>query len=99
MDELDEVVHGSPIGFFNSSRGFETTRPLIPLSLCPRHGGSFCYFRQGGRLDFISGYKFLGRNGSKELVNHLLFTDDTLIFCKDSEDQLAWFEALFGLRI
>ena len=37
---------------------------------------------------------------------HLLFTDDTLAFCKDTRDQLVylswaflWFEALFELRI
>ena len=39
-------------------------------------------------------------------ISHLLFVDDTLIFCKDFVDQLSflgwtltWFEALSGLRI
>ena len=38
--------------------------------------------------------------------HHLLFVDDTLVFCSDSREQLAllswillWFEALFGLKI
>ena len=41
-----------------------------------------------------------------EQVTHLLFANDTLVFCRDSKEQLAylswvllWFEALFGLKI
>ncbi|RVX18032.1 putative ribonuclease H protein [Vitis vinifera] len=40
------------------------------------------------------------------LVSHLLFADDTLVFCDTSQDQMAylswllmWFEAISGLRI
>ena len=39
-------------------------------------------------------------------ISHLLFSDDTLVFCKDSRDQMAylswilvWFEAFSGLKI
>ena len=55
---------------------------------------------------FISGYKFKGRNGSERQITHLLFANDTLVFCEDTEDQmvylswiLAWFEAMSGLSI
>ena len=55
---------------------------------------------------YLSGYKFKGRDGREGLVSHLLFADDTLIFYKDSKDQmvylnwiLACFEALSELRI
>ena len=55
---------------------------------------------------FLQGHKFVNRSGDELQLNHLLFTDDTLVFCKDSRDQLAylswillWFEAIFGLNI
>ena len=39
---------------------------------------------------YLSGYKFKRRDGRKGLVSHMLFADDTLIFCKDSEDQKVY---------
>ena len=48
----------------------------------------------------------MGREGKGVKVSHLLFADDTLIFCEGSLDQLIhlcwvlmWFEALSELRI
>ncbi|KAL6329297.1 hypothetical protein AAG906_015506 [Vitis piasezkii] len=52
------------------------------------------------------GCRIGGREGVGIQVTHLLFADDTLVFCDDSQEQLAylswllmWFEATSGLRI
>ena len=58
------------------------------------------------RGGFLSGCRIKGRRGDGALVSHLLFADDTLVFCDTSQDQIAylswllmWFEAISGLRI
>ena len=38
---------------------------------------------------FLSGHKFVGRSEETLQISHMLFADDTLVFCKDSEDQLS----------
>ena len=55
---------------------------------------------------FLSGHRFVGRNGETMHTTHLLFADNTLVFCKDSEEHLSflywnflWFEAFSGVRI
>ena len=55
---------------------------------------------------FLTGYNIKGRNGVAMNISHLLFANDTLVFCKDSEEQmvfLSWIllciEAPFDLRV
>ena len=55
---------------------------------------------------FLTGFNIANRQGEEEQITHLLFVDDTLVFCNDTREQLAylswvllWFEAIFGLKI
>ena len=55
---------------------------------------------------FLLGYNITNRSGEAMQITHLLFADDTLVFCRGSHDQMAylswillWFEAVSGLRI
>ena len=58
---------------------------------------------QGG---FIRGFKIKGRGEDETQVSHLLFADDTLLFCEDDVEQLRFwkwivicFELVSGLKI
>lgn len=39
---------------------------------------------------FIRGVKLEGRGGEGVQVSHLLFANDTFLFCEDDEDQLKY---------
>ncbi|RVW46228.1 LINE-1 retrotransposable element ORF2 protein [Vitis vinifera] len=100
------LINGTPEGYFNSSRGLRQGDPLSPyLFVIGMEALSRLIHRAVGE-GFLSGCRVNGRGGNGALVSHLLFADDTLVFCEASEDQmvhlswlLMWFEAISGLRI
>ena len=64
------------------------------------------YSLKGRNGGFLTRYSPKGINGASVNISHLLFVDDTLVFCRDSEDQMAYlswiplcFEVLSGLRV
>ena len=100
------LVNGTPSGFFRSSRGLRQGEPLSPyLFVLGMEALSGLIERavQGG---FLSGCYIGRRNGEGMVVSHLLYADDTLLFCRADQEQLAhlswllmWFESISGLRI
>ena len=100
------LVNGTPTGFFRSSRGLRQGDPLSPyLFVLGMEALSGLIDRavQGG---FLSGCYIGKRNGEGMVISHLLYADDTLLFCGVDQEQLAnlswllmWFEIISGLRI
>ena len=100
------LVNGTPTGFFQSSRGLRQGDPLSPYLFVIAMEVFSAFIKRVVEGDFLSGCRVKGRSEERVPISHLLFADDTLVFCKPSQDQLTylswllmWFEATSGLRI
>ena len=87
------LVNGKPKGLIQPSRGICQGDPL----------SSFSLIEKVEKEGFIHGFA-LNRGGSK--LTHLLFVDDSLLFCRSSISEcqkvleiLASYESLLGLKI
>ena len=84
------LVNGSPAGCFNSSRGLRQGDPLSPYLFILGMEVFSILMEKAASKGFLQGHKFVNRSGDELQLNHLLFADDTLVFCKDTRDQLAY---------
>ena len=100
------LINGSPACFFPSSRGLRQGDPLSPYLFVIGMEALSCMINRAVDDNYISGSRVaIGRGGDMS-ISHLLYTDDTLIFCEADLDQLKflswilmWFEAMAGLKI
>jgi hypothetical protein len=84
------LVNGSPKGFFDSSRGIrqgETLSPLLFVFMMEALSHMLSTRINDGLL---KGFKV-----GNVTVSHLLFADDTLIFCKDSPTNWLFYGTYF----
>ena len=98
--------NGTPKGFFQSSRGLRQGDPFLPYLFVIAIEVFSSFLKRATDGGFMSGCKVKGRNEEGVQISHLLFADDTLVFCQASQNQLIylswllmWFEAILGLRI
>ena len=75
------MVNGSPFGFFGSSRGIRQGDPLSPLLFLLIMEVLSRMLRRTEEVGLIRGFK-AGNSVENDLfVSHLLFVDDTIVFC------------------
>jgi len=95
------LINGSPFGFFSSSRGLRQGDPLSPLLFVFVMEALSRMISAAVRGGLLEGFKI----GDTDF-SHLLFADDTLIFCSAHSSQLRnlrslflLFEAISGLKV
>jgi len=100
------LVNGTPSGFFSSSRSLRHGDPLSPLLFVIVMEALSKLFSVTVQRGFLSGFSV--GSGSNGVINisHLLFADNTLVFCGANPDHLHYlrmlllsFEAVSGLKI
>jgi hypothetical protein len=100
------LVNGNPCGFFRSTRGLRQGDPLSPMLFVIVMEALSKLLDKATVGNFLTGFSMGGGPSAPISVSHLLFADDTLIFCDADPSQvlflrlvLTWFEAVSGLRI
>ena len=98
------LINGSPAGFFGSSRGLRQGDPLSPLLFLLVMEILSKILKTVEASGLIRGFQATKRGGEGLRISHLLFADDTLIFCEADLDHLfhlrsilIWFETTLEL--
>jgi hypothetical protein len=87
------LVNGSPAGFFSSSRGLRQGDPLSPLLFFIVMEALSKMITATVDRGFFSGFS-VGSRPPAVNVSHLLFADDTFIFCEANPNQLRHLRVL-----
>ena len=100
------LVNGTSTGFFQSYRGLRQGDPLSPYHFVLGMEAFSCLLSRAVEGAFLTGCNIGEDLEGGLVVCHLLYTDDTLLFCGADVDQmvylswlLMWFEAISALKI
>ncbi|RVW36396.1 putative ribonuclease H protein [Vitis vinifera] len=100
------LVNGVPAGFFSSSKGLRQGDPLSPYLFIMGMEVLSALISRAVEGGFIYGCRIWKGRGQPVNITHLLFADDTIVFCEAKKESLLylswillWFEAASGLKI
>ena len=86
--QFSVLVNGSLAGFFGSSRGLRQGDPLSPLLFLVMMKVFSRMVKRMEGAGLLSGFRADGRRGRGECISHLLFADDTILFCDAEGEQI-----------
>jgi hypothetical protein len=82
------LINGNPCGFFESARGLRLGDPLSPLLFVIVMGAMSQMLDRAVGVGFISSFPVGSEDKNILMVLHLLFANDTLIFCEVDPNQI-----------
>ena len=104
MGELDQVcvstakfsiiINGSPEGFFQSQRGLRQGDPMSPILFLLAMEGLNYMVRKANELGWIKGFGAYANRDTNIEITHLLYADDSLVFCEAEVDQISHLRAI-----
>ena len=104
--QFSVLFNGSPTDFFGSSRSLKQGDPLSPMLFLVMMEVFSKMMKRAEGAGLLRGFRVAGRQGGGVGVSHLLFVDDTILFCDANEEQilhvrmlLLCFQAMTGLKV
>jgi hypothetical protein len=104
--QFSMLINGAPSGFFGSSKGVRQEDPLSPFLFVLVMEAFSKMINAITFRGLISGFSVGSNKLNRVVVSHLLFADNTLVFCGANESQirhlralLVCFEAVSGLKV
>lgn len=86
--QFSVLFNGSLADFFGSSRGLRQGEPLSPLLFLVMMEVFSRMVKRMEGAGLLSGFEADGRRSRGESVSHLLFVDDTILFCDAKVEQV-----------
>ena len=80
------LINRSPVGFFGSSRGLRQGDPLSPLLFLLVIEVLSRLLKRTEDRGFLSGFQANPNTRGGMHISHLLFVDDTILFCDASKE-------------
>ena len=84
------MINGNPASFFKSTKGLSQGDPLSPYLFLLGMEVFNLLIEKAKRGGYLSNYNIGSRNGATTNISHLLFSNDTLVFYKDSKDEMLY---------